>query len=244
MPHSSWMRHSEGEGQMIKGMTKQGMRTFAVRMGALMQRFEKDIARATLPTFATKAKGLEIQLPRKISNPASIYLGDDVKLGPGSVLRASTEFPGGWMHHPNGEHVSQAFKSRIIIGDRVTATGALQVVAFDTITIEDDVMFATNIFICDGLHGYETAQVPYKYQGMTQIAPIAIKRGAWIGQNVVIMPGVTIGELAIVGANSVVTKDLPDRCIAVGAPAGVIKTWDDTAQAWIPVTKTPAKAGA
>lgn len=229
---------------MIKGMTKQGLRTFVTQIGVLIQRFEKDIAKATLPTFATKAKGLEIQLPRKISKPEHIYLGDDVKLGPGSVLRANTEFPGGWMHHPEGKHVNQTFKPRIIIGNRVTATGALQVVAFNTITIEDDVMFATNIFICDGLHGYETAHVPYKYQGMTQIAPITIKRGTWIGQNVVIMPGVTIGELAIIGANSVVTDDIPDRCIAVGAPARVIKTWDDTKQAWVPVTKAPAKVNA
>ena len=229
---------------MIKGMTKQGMRVFATRLGALIQRFEKDIAKATLPTFATEAKGLEIQLPRKISKPELIHLGDNVKLGPGSVLRANTEFPGGWMHHPNGEHITQAFKPQIVIGHRVTATGALQVVAFDKVTIEDDVMFATNIFICDALHGYETAQVPFKYQGMTQIAPITIKRGTWIGQNVVIMPGVTVGELSIVGANSVVTKDIPDRCIAVGAPARVIKTWDDTKQAWTPVTKTPVKAGA
>jgi acetyltransferase-like isoleucine patch superfamily enzyme len=71
---------------------------------------------------------------------------------------------------------------------------------------------------------------------MFRIAPIVIKRGCWIGQNVVVMPGVTIGELSIIGANSVVIGNIPPRSIAVGAPARVIKTWDATARAWVPVT--------
>jgi acetyltransferase-like isoleucine patch superfamily enzyme len=71
---------------------------------------------------------------------------------------------------------------------------------------------------------------------MFRIAPIVIKRGCWIGQNVVIMPGVTIGELSIIGANSVVTGNIPPRSIAVGAPARVIKTWDAASRAWVPVT--------
>jgi acetyltransferase-like isoleucine patch superfamily enzyme len=96
-------------------------------------------------------------------------------------------------------------------------------------------MFASNVHITDGLHGYENANEPYKYQKLFRIAPIRIKRGCWIGQNVVILPGVTIGELTIIGANSVVTKNIPDRCIAVGAPAKVIKTWDENTQRWVSV---------
>ena len=101
------------------------------------------------------------------------------------------------------------------------------------ITIEDDVMFASNINISDGLHGYETAEEPYKFQPMGHIAPVTIKRGCWIGQNVVVMPGVTIGELSIIGANSVVTRSIPARSIAVGAPTKVIKQWDEGTQRWV-----------
>ena len=70
---------------------------------------------------------------------------------------------------------------------------------------------------------------------MWKIAPVLIKQGCWIGQNVVIMPGVTVGELSIIGANSVVTKSIPDRSIAIGAPAQVIKTWDESNNCWVSV---------
>ena len=56
-------------------------------------------------------------------------------------------------------------------------------------------------------------------------APIVIKDGAHIGIGAIIMPGVTIGEGAIIGAGSVVTRDIPPYCVAVGAPAKVIKTF-------------------
>lgn len=173
-----------------------------------------------------------MQRPRSIVNAAAIHLGTAVKLGPGSELKANTRFPGGWMRHPQGEHISQTFEPLISIGNRVTATGSLQVVAFTEITIEDDVMFAANVFVSDGAHGTTTGETPYKYQGITGIAPIRIGRGSWIGQNVVIMPGVTIGEHAIIGANSVVTRDVPARSVAVGTPARVVKRWDLTAQRW------------
>lgn len=52
---------------------------------------------------------------------------------------------------------------------------------------------------------------------------IHIKRNAWIGARVNILPGVTIGENAIVGTGSVVTKDIPDNCVAVGVPAKIVK---------------------
>jgi lipopolysaccharide O-acetyltransferase len=70
---------------------------------------------------------------------------------------------------------------------------------------------------------------------LQRISPVLIKQGCWIGQNVVILPGVTIGELAIIGANSVVTTSVPDRCIAVGVPAKVIKEWNKDIEGWISI---------
>jgi len=84
------------------------------------------------------------------------------------------------------------------------------------------------------LHGYQTPDLPYKYQPLQRIAPVAVGRGCWIGQNVVILPSVTIGEMSIIGANSVVTHDIPARSIAVGAPARVIKQWDEKSRRWRP----------
>jgi acetyltransferase-like isoleucine patch superfamily enzyme len=188
---------------------------------------------ADLPSFATEPKNLTIAWPRRIVAPERIYIGDDVWLGPGALLLAITKLPGPPLL-PAGmtADYKQVFDSRITIGNRVTSTGRLTLGAHRDITVEDDVMFASNVTVSDALHGYETANTPYKYQPMIQIEPIVIKRGCWIGENVVIMPGVTIGELSIVGANSVVTKDIPARSIAVGAPARVIKRWDEASQQW------------
>ena len=199
------------------------------------------MAQRTLPRFANTQEGTEIQLPRQFSNPQLIHLGDSVKLGPNSVLRTLTKGPGSWLEHPEGEHVSQTFTPELRIGNRVTATGALQVIAHERIIIEDDVMFANNVFVCDGLHGFERGDVPYKYQGIFRIKPIRIGRGSWLGQNVVIMPGVTIGELCVIGANSVVNKDIPANSVAAGSPARLIRQWDSASEAWKAVTDAKTK---
>jgi acetyltransferase-like isoleucine patch superfamily enzyme len=56
------------------------------------------------------------------------------------------------------------------------------------------------------------------------VMPVLIRQGAWLGQNVVVCPGVTIGRGAVIGANSVVNRDIPDFCVAAGAPARVLKS--------------------
>ena len=194
-------------------------------------------AENNLPRFANNPKNLSIKRPRRLSYTQRIYMGDDVSIGPGALLVPQVHYPSEVMRHPDEKHAVQTFDPKIVIGNRVTSTGMLTIAAMQEVTIEDDVMFAANVLISDGMHGFENANEPYTYQKMWKVAPVLIKRGCWIGQNVVIMPGVTVGELSIIGANSVVTKSIPDRCIAIGAPARVIKTWDARTQAWIPVGK-------
>lgn len=206
--------------------------TMFERLAKLGARWEQWWAAKTVPRFATEARGFEMKFPRSVVNPSAMHVGSDVKLGPGSELKATTRYPGGWLRHPQSEHVSQTFEPRLVIGDRVTATASLQVVAFSEVVIEDDVMFAANVFVADGTHASVTGDVPYKYQGITLPEPIRIGRGAWIGQNAVILPGVTVGELAIVAANSVVNRDVPPRSVAAGSPARVIKRYDIVAQEW------------
>ncbi len=216
----------------IKRLVRKLIKRLIIKLGILIYEVNDDIAYKTLPKFGNTPKNLVIELPRRIRNPELIFLGDNIRLGPGSLLIAIDNYPTPSMKHPEKQQYSQKFTPKITIGNRVTSTANLQIAAMSEITIEDDVMFASNINITDGLHGYENANEPYKYQNMIRVAPIRIKRGCWIGQNVVILPGVTIGEFSIIGANSVVTKSIPDRCIAVGAPARVIKMWDETNQRW------------
>lgn len=215
-----------------KGIARAILRRLAVRLGILLEEVRSTVARETLPRFGTSPQNLRIDLPRRISNPERIFLGDDVWLGPGALLNALSHYPTVSTDRPGRPPARQTFTSRITIGDRVTSTGGLHIGAHSDVTIESDVLLASNVYITDGQHGYETALEPYKYQKIGPISPVLIKRGCWIGQNAVILPGVTIGECTIVGANSVVTESLPDRAIAVGAPARVIRRWDESSQTW------------
>ena len=208
-------------------------RKLFIQLGIQIQKVNNSVAQASLPKFGNNPNNLRIDLPRRIAHPEKMFLGNDIWLGPGSLLIPITRYPTSPMQHPEKEQINQRFDPKITIGSRVTSTADLQIAAFNEITIEDDVMFASNIHINDGLHGYEHANEPYKYQNIFKIAPILIKKGCWIGQNVVILPGVTIGELTMIGANSVVTKSIPDRCIAVGSPAKVIKKWNENTQRWV-----------
>jgi acetyltransferase-like isoleucine patch superfamily enzyme len=213
-------------------MSHAAVRRAALALTALERRWERFAERRTLPAFANDPDGFVMKRPRSLVHPELMTIGSDVKLGPGSELKCNVGYPGGWMLHPTGEHVTQTFRPTLIVGDRVTATAALQVIAFASVIIEDDVMFAANVFVADGTHAYARTDTPYKYQGVGEPAPVRIGRGAWIGQNAVISPGVTIGAMAIIGANSVVTRDVPPMTIVAGVPARVVKTWNVHRSAW------------
>lgn len=201
-------------------------------MGQGLYQVRKQVEIKTLPAFPGGPRNLRINLPRNIANPHRIFLGDNVHLGPGSFLLALTEYPTEKMRCREFPAEVRHYKPSIYLGNSVTSTSGLHVCAFDRITIEDHVMFASNVFVGDHHHGYATASVPYKYQPVWKIAPVTIKRGCWIGQNAMIMPGVVIGENSIIGANSVVNSSIPPGCIAVGAPARVIRQWDWENSAW------------
>lgn len=78
--------------------------------------------------------------------------------------------------------------------------------------------------------GFYTASHPLNYtkrnEGLEKALPITIGDNCWFGANVSVMPGVTIGSGCVIGAGSVITKDIPDNCIVAGVPAKVIKTID------------------
>jgi acetyltransferase-like isoleucine patch superfamily enzyme len=87
------------------------------------------------------------------------------------------------------------------------------------------VVFGSNVFVTDNYHG-NTSNVDMNRMSSILTLPgeVVIEDGAWIGNNVCILPGVTIGRGSIVGANSVVNSDIPPYTIAAGAPAKVKKT--------------------
>jgi acetyltransferase-like isoleucine patch superfamily enzyme len=99
------------------------------------------------------------------------------------------------------------------------------------VDIGNNVMLAQNIVVSGLNHGYEDISAPPKDQKVNT-KPIQIKDNVWIGANCVITAGVTIGKHSVIGAGSVVTKDIPDYCVAVGNPARVIKKYNFQSQVW------------
>ena len=104
----------------------------------------------------------------------------------------------------------------VTIGSGVTVMNGALMMAAGGITIEDKVLIAANVKLISNNHD------PYDRDVLT-CKPILIKEGAWVGAGATILPGVTVGKYAIVGSDSVVTKDIPDYAVAVGTPAKVIK---------------------
>jgi acetyltransferase-like isoleucine patch superfamily enzyme len=114
--------------------------------------------------------------------------------------------------------------ARIRIGTGTFLNLGVQVAAADLVEIGAYCMFANGCFITDANHRFDDPERPVPWQGFTSKGPTRIGDNVWCGANVVVTSGVTVGERCVIGANSVVTGDLPPFSIAAGAPAKVIKT--------------------
>lgn len=91
------------------------------------------------------------------------------------------------------------------------------------VTIGDNVMMGPNVVIYTQNHETKRTDIPMCRQGVKPIKPVIIGNDCWIGDSVIILPGVTIGEGVIIGAGAVVRNDLPDYAVVIGNPAQIIK---------------------
>jgi acetyltransferase-like isoleucine patch superfamily enzyme len=117
----------------------------------------------------------------------------------------------------------------VIIGNS-TFIG-LNNVIIGPVTIGNHVMLAQHITISGLNHNYQNIDLPISEQGINT-AGIVIEDDSWIGANVVITAGVTIGKHCVIAAGSVVTKNIPPYCVAVGNPAKVIKCYNFERKEW------------
>lgn len=102
------------------------------------------------------------------------------------------------------------------------------------VTVGNAVIFAQNIVLSGLNHNYEDIHLPILKQNVTT-APIIVEDECWVGANVVITAGVTIGKHSVVAAGSVVTKNVPSYSVVVGNPARVIKQFDFEKKQWMRV---------
>lgn len=114
------------------------------------------------------------------------------------------------------------------IGDRCVIGRGSAIVAHLDVEIGDDVWTGHHVYITDQNHGYEDLELPIGRQVQPE-KPVVIGSGTWLGTGVIVLPGAHIGSHVAVGANSVVTGDLPDRCVAAGVPARVLRRYSPDA---------------
>ena len=128
--------------------------------------------------------------------------------------------------------------SKIHFGDRIQLNDYVHISSVKSITIGDDVLIASHVYISDNSHGSykgdknDTSPLIIPTKRPYYTAPVKIGNRVWIGEGVIIMPGVTIGNGSIIGAHSIINKDIPGNTIAVGSPAKVIKHWNEITQKW------------
>ena len=161
----------------------------------------------------------------KLSGTEHISIGKDCFFGEGTELVA--------LEH----HFQQTLNSMLLIGDHVRCVGGCRITCAGNLIIENDVLIGPDVFITDRNHGMNPC-VHGGYSKQTLIVKnVKIGNGVWLGQRVCVLPGVTVGAHSIVGANSVITHDIPPFSIAVGSPARVIKKWDPQNNQWVSAAK-------
>lgn len=133
----------------------------------------------------------------------------------------------------HGDHADK----RLVFGKNVNIGYDVRITCLNKIEIGNDVLMGSHVLIIDNCHGKYTGNkqdnpnVPPNKRILVS-KPIRIEDNVWIGENSVIQMGVNIGYGSIVAANSVVTKDVPAKCMVAGTPAKVIKIFDDKIGEW------------
>jgi acetyltransferase-like isoleucine patch superfamily enzyme len=142
-------------------------------------------------------KGTIVGVRTEIINSANVRIGDDCLLQDAIYIRAGTE-------------------GRITIGDRAAINSFCRFFGHGSIEIGEDTQIGPGCLIT-------TTEHDYLHTLETRFKPVSIGRGVWIGANVTILPGVEIGDFTVIGAGSVVMKNIRPRCMALGVPARVVK---------------------
>lgn len=124
----------------------------------------------------------------------------------------------------------------ITFGEDCRLNDRVHIVAHKSVTIGNNVLMASNIFITDTSHGSynddpSSPDIPPKDRQLST-EPTRIGNNVWIGEGACIMPGVTLGDGCIVGANAVVTKSFPANTIIAGVPAKALKVWNGATYRW------------
>lgn len=189
-----------------------------MKKNSVIRRIFNDIIHfSNVSRFGKFGKESFIQKPLRINGSKSIYIGNHV------FIQYKT-----WLA---SEPLTGEKKSKLVIEDGCTIGHFNHIYATKSIILHKDVLTADKVCISDNMHGYDNISIPIKKQPIIQKGTVEIGEGSWLGENVCVI-GAHIGKHCVIGANSVVTRNIPDYCVAVGAPAIVIKRFDFERNLW------------
>lgn len=146
--------------------------------------------------------------PDLLFNPGLISIGNDVEIRKGARLETL------------GENIKTP---KIEIGNGTSIHFYFHCGAFQSVKIGQNVLIAGRVYISDHDHDFSRPDIPPLKAGWV-VKPVIIEDEVWIGEGAAILKGVRIGRRAVIGANSVVTRDVPPYTVVGGVPAKVIKT--------------------
>ena len=172
--------------------------------------------------FGHYGRNVHIQSRVRIIKPQFISIGDNVTIGKDTDIYI----------HPDPKNLK---KYIIEIGNHVFVGRNNVIGARYGIVLEDYVGLGPYTLVGDFGHQYKNIELPYLLQDVTEKGPILIEQWCWIGAHVFIVPNVTIGRHSVIGANSVVNRDIPSYSVAVGVPARVIKRYNFELKQWVRV---------
>lgn len=155
-----------------------------------------------------------------ISYPLYLYGGKHISIGEGFSSQKRLHL------HAFEEVLGDTFTPEIKIGNHVSIQHDCHIGAINKITIGNNVLMASKVYISDHFHGEITKEallLPPSLRKLYSKGSVIIEDNVWLGEGVVVLPGVTIGENSIIGANAVVTRSIPRNSVAAGNPARIVR---------------------
>lgn len=202
-------------------------RWIAAALSRLHRRIHTFEERAAATRFGALGPGSVVQMPNGVWNPERVFIGAQTTIKPYCRIEVLTENP-----HLDGPALPET-DARIEIGDRVVINSFSHLGAMKRIVLGNDVGIASGVCIEDHHYVYEGASEdrPLKKQPF-RVAEVIIEDGCMIGEHAVILPGIRIGRNSWVGANAVVTDDVPPYSIVAGVPARLVRRMDPATGEW------------
>jgi acetyltransferase-like isoleucine patch superfamily enzyme len=171
--------------------------------------------------FGSYGKNVYIERGVMINRPRYVHIGDHVRIKRNTNINI----------HPKDKTSKEGI---LFIGKNVHITEGVIISAFHRIVIEDDVGIAPYVCIIDNSRKPGNIHRPLQEQEI-EVGPVRIGGGSWLAYNVCVLPNVTIGKHCLIGALSVVNRDIPPYSVAVGSPAKVVKRFDFERKEWVRV---------